>query len=98
MEPENIRFGGGATSTVLHPLVAAAMVVDIVVILLLPRKYVTVPLLLAAFFIPFGQVVVVHGIHFTVLRILIMFGCARLILSKLSPATIALADGCNSID
>jgi hypothetical protein len=59
MEPLNIRFGGGAAEMLLHPLVAAAMLVAIAVILLLPRKYVIVPLLLAAFSIPLGQVVVV---------------------------------------
>ena len=33
MQPENFRFGGGATATVLHPLVAVWMLVAIVLIL-----------------------------------------------------------------
>ena len=79
MEPGHLRFGGGFSSTVLHPLVAVAMLVAIASILALPRKYVIVPLLLGAFLVPVGQVLVVTGFHLTVLRILILFGLARVI-------------------
>jgi hypothetical protein len=77
MEPNNIRFGGGVSASVLHPLVAVAMLLAIALILFLPRKYAFVPLLLGAFMIPLGQVVVLAGIHFTVLRILIIAGLVR---------------------
>ena len=30
MQPENLRFGGGATETVLHPIVLVAMLMAIV--------------------------------------------------------------------
>ena len=77
MEPEHLRFGGGATETLLHPLVAVWMLIAIVLILALPRKKAITPFLLAVFTIPIGQVVVVGGLHFTVLRILILAGLAR---------------------
>lgn len=77
MEPKDIRFGGGASATILHPIVAVAMLLAIVLILLLPRKYSFVPLLVGTFMIPLGQVVVLAGIHFTVLRILVMAGLVR---------------------
>lgn len=77
MEPANIRFGGGATETMLHPLVAVWMLIAIALILLLPRKSALTALLLSVFTIPLGQVVVVGGVHFTVLRILILAGLAR---------------------
>src|ERR1017187_1476732 len=77
MEPENIRFGGGATETLLHPLVAVWMLIAIVLILTFPRKTAITPFLLAVFTIPVGQVVVLGGLHFTVLRILILAGLAR---------------------
>jgi hypothetical protein len=77
MEPQNLRFGGGATATVLHPFVAVQMVIAIILLLCLPRKYAIVPLILATFTISLGQVVVVAGIHFTVLRILILAGLIR---------------------
>jgi hypothetical protein len=77
MEPENIRFGGGATDTILHPLVAVWMLVAVVLILTLPRNKAIVPFLLACFTIPLGQVLLVGGLHFPVLRILILTGLAR---------------------
>src|ERR1019366_2762683 len=77
MEPQNIRFGGGATETLLHPLVAVWMLIAIVLILAFPRKTAITPFLLAVFTIPVGQVVVLGGLHFTVLRILILAGLAR---------------------
>lgn len=77
MEPEHLHFGGGSTDTLLHPLVAVWMLIAIALILCLPRKYAVGPLLLAAFTIPLGQVVVFAGLHFTVLRILILAGLVR---------------------
>ena len=95
MGPENIRFGGGAAATVLHPLVAFAMVLAIVLILCLPRKYVIVPALLALFLIPKGQQIVAAGLHFNVYRIIILAGLARWMISKrVSP----LAGGFNFMD
>ena len=82
MEPQNLRFGGGATETLLHPLVAVEMVIAIILILCLPRKYAIAPLLFGVFTIPLGQVVVLAGIHFTVLRILILAGLVRRAASK----------------
>lgn len=98
MEPANIRFGGGPAETALHPLAVIVMLVAIALIFLLPRRYVIVPLLLAAFFIPLGQMLVVGGIHLMVLRIVLLFGCARLIWSKLSSQHSPLTGGFNSID
>jgi hypothetical protein len=94
MEPQNLRFGGGATETLLHPLVAVWMLIAIILIFCLPRKYVATPLLLGAFTIPLGQVVVLGGMHFTVLRILILAGLVRMASSRLS----IFAGGFNSID
>ena len=77
MEPAKIRFGGGSSVTVLHPVVAVAMVLAVVLVLCLPRKYVIVPVLLALFLIPTEQVIVFAGIHFNVYRIIILAGLAR---------------------
>jgi hypothetical protein len=77
MEPNNLRFGGGATETLLHPLVALWMLIAILLILTQPRKKAITPFLLTFFTIPVGQVVVLGGLHFTVLRILILAGLAR---------------------
>jgi len=98
MEPEHIRFGGGAAGTLLHPLVALEMALAIILILCLPRKYIIAPMLMGIFTIPIGQVVVLGGVHFTMARILILAGLARFALSGTSSAGGVLAGGLNSID
>jgi hypothetical protein len=95
MEPQNLRFGGGAAASVLNPLVAVAMVLAIGLILFLPRKYSFVPLLLGTFMIPLGQVVVLAGIHFTVVRILIISGLVRRLMA---PKAEEFKGGFNAID
>ncbi len=77
MEPEHLRFGGGATETLLNPLVAVWMLIAIVLILASSRKTAIVPFILAVFMIPVGQVIVLGGLHFTVLRVLILAGLVR---------------------
>ena len=94
MEPQNIRFGGGAGETLLHPLVAVGMLIAVILILCLPRRYAIAPLLFAVFTIPLAQVVVLAGIHFTVLRILILAGLIRRATSKQT----VFAGGFNTID
>jgi hypothetical protein len=98
MEPENIRFGGGATETLLHPVVAVLMLIAVVLILTLRREKVIAPFLLAFFTIPVGQVVLVGSVHFTVLRILILVGLARMALSRRSSSGDAFPDGFNALD
>lgn len=99
MEPVNNRFGGGVSSTVLFPWVAVVLLVAIVLILFLPRKYAIVPLLLVTFLVPvMGQVVVVGGLHFTITRILALFGCVRLLSSKVLSRASLLPGGFNSVD
>ena len=98
MEPTDIRFGGGASHTILHPLVALALFLAIVLTFVLQRKYVIIPWLLTVFLIPFGQVLVLAGVHFTVYRIAVLFGLARLVITK-SPARAGrLAGGFSAID
>jgi hypothetical protein len=95
MEPEHLRFGGGVSGTLLHPLVAVCTAVVIVLILFLPRKSIITPLLLALFFIPKGQALVVAGAHFTVARILFLTGISRWMISRRRSW---FAGGLNSID
>ena len=78
MEPKNLRFGGGAADTILHPSVAVAMLIAIVLILTLPRKKAIIPFLLAFFTVSTGQVLVVAGVHLTMLQILILSVLARM--------------------
>jgi hypothetical protein len=98
MEPQNLRFGGGATDTVLHPLIAVEMALAIILILCLPRKTIIAPFLWMIFTVPIGQVLVAGGVHFTVIRIIILAGLARWVVSGRSQSAGRLEDGLNSID
>jgi hypothetical protein len=77
MEPEHLRFGGGATETILHPLVAVWLLIAIVLILTRPRGQALTVFLLSCFSIPIGQVIVLGTLHFSVLRILVLAGLVR---------------------
>jgi hypothetical protein len=95
MEPENIRFGGGPSASVLHPLVAIAMILAIVLILCLKRKSLIIPVFLSIFLIPKGQQIVAAGLHFNVFRIIFLVVLARwFFTSRSSP----LAGGFNFMD
>jgi hypothetical protein len=95
MEPEHIRFGGGPSATVLHPLVAVAVVLAVILVFCLPRKHVMVPLLLGIFLIPKGQQAVWAGLHFNIFRLIILAGLARWMASRRSEP---LAGGFNFMD
>jgi hypothetical protein len=77
MQPKNFHFGGGESSTVLHPLIGVGMLIAIVLILTLSRRKAIIPFLLACFAIPIGQVMVV-GVHLTMHQILILTVLARM--------------------
>ncbi|MDE3110071.1 MAG: hypothetical protein KGL02_09030 [Acidobacteriota bacterium] len=79
-------------------MVALAMVLAIILILCLPRKYAIAPLLFGVFTIPLGQVVVLAGIHFTVLRVLIIAGLIRRAISRKSPLGSKFGGRFNPID
>ena len=84
MQPENLRFGGGASETVLHPIVLIAMLIAMALIFLLPRKYVIWPFLCTAFLVPLGQSILVGGLHFFVIRIIILTVAVRMLGSAFS--------------
>jgi len=81
MVPEHLRFGGGAADSTILPLMAVLLVIAIVLILILPRGKAIVPFLLTFFIIPTSQVVVLGGVHFTILRILAVVGLAKMAFS-----------------
>ena len=98
MEPGNNRFGGGASASLLHPVVVVWMLIAIVLILALPRKKAIAPFFLAILTIPTGQVAIIAGMHFTMLRILILAGLVRAARWKASSSELWFATGFNGID
>ena len=98
MEPEHFRFGGGAAETMLTPVVALAMLIIIALIFILSRNKVITPFLLGCFTIPLGQVVVLGGLHFTVLRILIIAALIRRAISGETSSVGKFPGGFNGVD
>lgn len=86
-------LGHGASETILHPAVALALLLACVLILRLPRKRAVIPLILAAFLIPRGQEIYLLGLHWYVLRIIILTGLVRLVKSRFQ-----IAGGMNAVD
>lgn len=84
--------------TMMHPLVAVWMLIAIVLILTLPRHKAITPFLLAFFTIPVGQVIVLGGVHLTVLRILILTVLARMAAFRGSSSEGKFAGGFNALD
>lgn len=82
----------------LTPLTAVAMLIVIGLILARPRNKVIVPFLLGCLTIPIQQVVVVGGLHFTVLRILIIAGLIRRAILGGTPREGKFPGGLNGVD
>jgi hypothetical protein len=98
VQPENFKFGGGATATLLHPLVLVAMLIVILLLFIRPRKYAIVPFLLLIFLTPRPQQLVVGEAHLLVVRIIVLFGFLRIGWLKFSAKTNPLVIRWTSID
>jgi hypothetical protein len=98
MQPQNIRFGGGAAETMLSPQVALLMLIAIVLIFVVPRRNAIIPFLLFCLSIPLGEVVVLGSLHFPVVRILILAGLARMAVTPGSSSEGRFAGGFNPLD
>lgn len=98
MIPQNLRFGGGVGETFLSPLVLLAVVIAGIVICVSSRRNVVVAFLAASILIPPDQVLLVGTVHFPMLRILALFGLARILRGKFLGKEQIFSGGINSID
>ena len=98
MQPNSVQFGGGATATILSPVVLVAMLIAIVLIFVLPRKFVIVPLLITIFLTPQGQQIYFAGVHLFISRILILAAFIRALISRAPGQKSVLAGGWGPID
>jgi hypothetical protein len=96
-DPGFAAFGGGSTASVLHPVVLVGLIIVGLLTLLLPRKYVIVPLLLGMLMIPAYQNLYVAGFHLFAYRVMILIGWVRLLVSKPSSGRF-LAGGFSTLD
>lgn len=51
-------------------------------LILLPRRYALAPVIMLACYMTMGQVIVIFGLHFTMIRVLILLGWARLFIRR----------------
>ncbi len=98
MVPENLRYGGGVSGSVLHPAVALLLIVTGLLMWFLPQRKVIIPFLLTAILIPEDQVLVIAGVHFPLLRILLLFGMVRIFILKGKGEWKVFSGGINKID
>jgi len=68
--------------TTLHPIGLLAVLALGFATLLLPRRLALIPILIMACFVPIAQRVVVATLDFNLLRIMVLFGWARLVLCR----------------
>jgi hypothetical protein len=82
----------------MHPLVALALCIAIALIFGLPRKYVLMPWLFTVFLVPFSQVLVLGGVHFTAYRVVIICGLVRVMTTRVPTGARRLVGGFTAID
>jgi hypothetical protein len=75
-------IGGYEGQTVLHPVGLAAVIVLGLAMLLVPRRYAMWPMIIMACFIAPAQRVSVFSLNFTLLRIMVLFGTARVLIRR----------------
>lgn len=66
--------------TVIHPLALGFTLFMGIMMLFLPRRYVIIPMLFATLFITAEQRIVIMDLDFNMIRILVLFGWARVLL------------------
>jgi len=96
--PENYKYGGGASGSLMHPIVAALVLLAIVGLFALPRKYSALPILWTVLLVPGTQQIYVAGVHLFAIRLVVLFGLIRMISSGEGPGGKRLPGGMNGID
>lgn len=82
---EGTRFEGAfdwGGQTLLHPIAIIAVVILGIALIMLPRRYAILPMFILACFIPSRQRLVIMTLDFDLLRIMVLFGVARLLLRR----------------
>jgi hypothetical protein len=95
---QNLHFGGGVSETVLNPVVLSIVLAAGILILIWPRNRAVVAFLAASLLIPTDQVLLIGPAHFSMLRILVLFGIARIIKEKVKSKKTIFSSGLQSLD
>jgi hypothetical protein len=98
MQPDHPSFAGGATDSTVSPFVLVAMILAMIAIMVLPRKFTPLPLFFITLLSPFGQQFYMLGVHFYVLRLVVLVGLIRMFISPKELNGKKIAGGINGID
>lgn len=91
-------IGGGAAMTTISPAVVAAMLIAIILMWALPRRYAILPFMAVIFLTPLGEQINVGGLHFFVMRILILAGWVRMGWERMAQGRPILGKRFNKVD
>jgi hypothetical protein len=92
------KFGGGVSSSTVHPAVLVTILILSVLICVGPRKKALAAFLVAGLLIPIDQVLLIGPAHFPTLRILVIFGIVRLLKDRASSKQPLFSGGINKLD
>jgi hypothetical protein len=73
---------GPVAQSVVNPLGLGFTLLMGVLLIALPRRYALVPVIMLTCFMSLGQIIIVMGCHFNMIRILALFGWARLVVRR----------------
>src|SRR5882672_8719962 len=96
--PDNLRFGGGVSSSIINPFVALVVLVAGILICVWPRNKAVLPFIFASILVPTDQVLLIGGLHFPMMRVLILFGLFRIFRTKATSRSQIVSGGMNKID
>jgi hypothetical protein len=94
----HLKFGGGASETVVHPAVLVLILIAGVLICVWPRNRALVVFLAASLLIPVDQVLLIGAAHFSMLRILVLFGIFRMLRERSASRLRVFSGGVNRLD
>lgn len=98
MEPNHLNFGGGVSETIVNPVILVVMLIVGMLMLTLRRRPAVRAFLAAALLISTDHVLLIGGLHFPMLRVLILFGVARIVRDKVTTEQPLFTGGINFID
>jgi len=96
--PQNFKFGGGVSETVLHPAVLVLVLIAGILICVSPRRRALAAFLSASLLIPVDQVLLIGPAHFPMLRILVLFGIVRMMRERAASKLRIFSGGLKSLD
>ena len=96
--PQNFKFGGGVSESVVNPVVLVTVLIAGVLICILPRNKAIIPLMIVGLLIPMDQILLIGPAHFPMLRLLVLAGFIRIFRDQTSSKAPIFSGGRNRLD